>query len=288
MSDFRYRIERLFTRLWQEKPWEVVGAEEVAHQGSGFGDLVTDTEIHADKIIGDFLRPLILEWHETPELTIEGCDPVHRKRADDERARYRVFVDPLDGSLNFKTRRGALGLPFTAAVTVTQEPPGGQALGFWDIIAAGVLDLRSGDQWVAERSRGCTLNNKPVRTANVAIIDLKNTIIIGENYYPDNRERLAALFRGERGWLRNPGSAAYEMALVASGTAAAYVCGSQKNHELGAGYLLVKEAGGVALDFHGHELRGHPYEFNAQTPIILAATQELGDALAKRLRDLEK
>lgn len=131
-------------------------------------------------------------------------------------------------------------------------------------------------------------SSEPAHTAPVTVIDLKNTIIFGENYYPDNRELLARVFAGERGWLRNPGSAAYEMALVASGTAVAYICGSQKNHELGAGYLLVKEAGGVAIDFEGREYQGHLYDFNAQTSIILAASRELGDALAARFRNFQK
>jgi fructose-1,6-bisphosphatase/inositol monophosphatase family enzyme len=102
-------------------------------------------------------------------------------------------------------------------------------------------------------------------------------------YYPDNRQRLARAFAGEKGWLRSCGSAAYEMALVASGTAVAFVCGSQKQHELGAGYALVKGAGGVAVDWDGRDLGVRTYDFKTQTPVVLACNMAIADQILERL-----
>lgn len=69
------------------------------------------------------------------------------------------------------------------------------------------------------------------------------------------------------------------MALVASGQAVAFICDRQKMHELGAGYALVKGAGGVVVDFEGNDLGPKEYDFNKQMPVILAANKNIVDQL---------
>ncbi|HRH31779.1 MAG TPA: inositol monophosphatase family protein, partial [bacterium] len=100
---------------------------------------------------------------------------------------------------------------------------------------------------------------------------------------PENREKVFRAFSDVKGWLRSPGSAAYEMASVASGQAAAFICDRQKQHELGAGYALVKGAGGVAVDWDGQDLGSRVYDFKTQTPVILAANRQIADQLLELL-----
>jgi myo-inositol-1(or 4)-monophosphatase len=255
-------------------------ADEIVSAGTSFGDLENDTDIAADKALGQFFFDRILEQDDNlGGITIEGlCDESWNL------GNHWWCVDPLDGSLNFALRGNTLGLPYSACVTVLETA---SSATFGNVIAAGVIDLRSGDLWLTRRIAPdryvTTINDRPARTMQVSGLDLGSQIVIGEFYYPGNRERLARAFAGQKGWLRNPGSAAYEMALVSSGQACAFICETQKQHELGAAYALVRGAGGVVVDFNGNDLGSTPYVFNTQTPAILAANACIAEEILTRM-----
>lgn len=254
---------------------DLKNGEDVISEGSGFGSLVNDTEIKADKLIGERLVEIIKKHEEVSYITVEGQKEIVIR---DDNGIW-VTADPLDGSLNYALRGGGLGLPYSACVTVLKKRNNAV---FNDIIAAGVIDLRNGDIWISKKiisNYRTFFNQQFVNTTKEARLDIGKMIVIGEMYYPENRDLLCEIFSGQKGWLRNPGSAAYEMALVASGTAVAYICDRQKQHELGAAFALVKGAGGVAVDFDGVDLGAVPYLFNAQTPVLLAANWEIAKNL---------
>lgn len=250
----------------------------VIHEGAAFGDHTNDTEIEADRTLGMALAEHFGAHRCVREVTVEGDMGVRK-----DTGALLVFIDPLDGSLNYRNRRGSLGLPYSTALTIVRIPESRVGIRFCDIVAAGVVDLRSGDTWAAVKDGGTFLNGHAGTVANVQLLGLAQQIVIGEMYYPENRALMARIFVDQRGWLRNPGSAAYEMALVSSGTAVAYVCGSQKHHELGAGYLLVTEAGGAAVDFEGHDLADHEYQFSSQGSVILASNRTVADQIVSRI-----
>lgn len=246
--------------------------------GESFGDLANDTEIKADRELGELFRGYFKCYPDIGRITIEGLG-----NFDSGDGEFWATIDPIDGSLNYQTRGATLGLPFSTCITLLNCR---QEATFDAIVAAVVYDLRNGDLWCAGRTNNsieATINNESSHVANFDRLDLGRMIVIGEMYYPENRERLARAFSGTKGWLRNPGSAAYEMALVSSGQAVAYVCDRQKQHELGAAYLLVRGAGGVAVDFEGHDLGPRRYEFNAQTPVVLAANQMIAAQILELL-----
>jgi myo-inositol-1(or 4)-monophosphatase len=209
-------------------------------------------------------------------VTCEGRTPIDRGSGT-----LAVFIDPLDGSLDYKTGRGTFALPYSATVAVFDDAT---ELRFRDCVIAGTIDLRTGDLLLAERGAGCTLNGKTCRTNGATRVDLRTGITIAEFYYPGHRRLVVELFHGEAGYLRSIGSAAFEMALVAGGIADAFCCDQQKNHELGAGYRLVVEAGGAAVDHDGQDLGDRPYVFMRQTPVVLAATRALADELVSRIQ----
>ncbi len=250
------------------------GGREIG-SGAAFGSLTNDIELQADRVLGEYILERLGAIPDIGTVTVEGLGDRSVRPAG-----LWATVDPLDGSLNYKTRGRTLGLPYASCITVLAKKEGAT---FNDIIAAGVIDLRSGDAWLAEKQGDrhvTTVNNHPAVPVGAQALDLGKMIVIGEFYYPENREKLARAFSGMKGWLRNPGSAAYEMALVASGQAAAYVCDRQKQHELGAAYALVKGAGGSATDWDGRDLGERPYLFSAQTPVLLCAKPLANDVLA--------
>lgn len=249
--------------------------ERIIREGEGFGSSTQDTEIHADCVLGEYICAGLGRINAIGTVTVEGLGEKALRPAG-----LWATVDPLDGSLNYKTRGATIGLPYTSCITILDKKEGAT---FNDILVAGVVDLRSGDLWLAEKNNGhyaTTLNGKPALSNDAAAIDLGKMIVIGESYYPDNRDKLARIFAGTKGWLRNPGSAAYEMALVSSGQAAAYFCDRQKQHELGAAYALVKGAGGHAMDWTGRDLGELLYTFSAQTPVLLTGKSLADSALA--------
>ena len=254
-------------------------ARQTVNLGSGFGDPVNDTEINADRQIGDALIGF-LKRCAVSEIWAEGFSPVENPTYTNG---LRVFIDPLDGSLNFLRSKGNIALPYTSVISVTR--PVGSTLIFGNILASGVVDLRTNEVWYAEKGKGVAFSiyGQRVEANGRKVLDLGMGVVIGEFYYPENRRLLMDVFP-EKGWLRNCGSAAYEMMLVASGVADAYVCDRQKNHELGAGYLAVTEAGGAALDFDGNDLGLTVYDFNAQTPVVLGATKEIALEIVERIK----
>lgn len=249
---------------------------KVVRQGANFGDTANDTELAADRQLGRFLVKGLLTIGPIHNITVEGLGDYPSRGGT-----YHAYVDPLDGSLNYKMRGRGLGLPYTGCITAVG--PGSK---FADIAAAAICDYRSGDSWRASKDGGgyhTAMNGQPAKTLAETKLDLGSQIVIGEMYYPENRELMCKAFQGKKGWLRSPGSAAYEMALVASGTAAAFICDRQKQHELGAGYALVKGAGGVAVDFDGNDLGPRTYDFKTQTPVILAANRPIAETILSLL-----
>lgn len=280
---------RIWNVAYEARKWlaEMLGGEEIERAGTAFGALEDDTELRADRLLGErFLEAFSVLDFFADTISIEGMG----ERRPEHEAR-KLFgpgvglwycIDPLDGSLNYRMRRGTAGLPYASCVTVLQRR---QDATFGDIRCACIVDLRNGDWWGVAQGRETHLNHRPAHTlAQAMSLDLGSQIVIGEMYYPENREKLARAFVGKKGYLRSIGSAAYEMAMVANGTAVAFVCDRQKQHELGAGYALVKGAGGVAVDWDGKDLGPRAYDFKTQTPCVLAANAAIADAVLELLR----
>jgi len=255
-------------------------AVEIVKAGEGFGEVKNDIEIRADRTIGTTVLEFFRKDKTPQTVEIEGL-----KKFTQKNAKILRVVDPLDGSLNFLRRRGTHGLPFCTAIAEFK----GVKPYFRDYVAAGLIDLRNGDLWLAEKGNGCTLNGKPCRVSTLRTIDARQgPIIIADFYYPDTRRLLAKILSDFKGYLRNPGSSGYEMALVACGVADVYISSQQKNDSFAAGYSLVKEAGGVAVDFEGKDIADRLYEFEGQTPIIMAATQKLAEEILERVQKSQK
>jgi len=277
--DFRQMIaDSLF--IAKRRLRTIKDGEGVAAEGVIYGDLLNDVEIVADIELGKIFRKFYAGQACTGVLTVEG-------QRDEQigNGECWICIDPLDGSLNYARRGLTLGLPYTACITIFDRFLGAK---FCNIIAAGVIDLRNGDIWVSvlkpTGSFRSTLNGYVLQHDQDCTLDIGSNIVFGEMYYPENRELLFNLFHGQKGYLRNPGSAAYEMAMVASGNAVAYICDRQKCHELGAAYALVKGSGGVVVDIYGNPLDDVDFIFNSQQSVVLAINQAIADEIVAALK----
>jgi len=188
--------------------------------------------------------------------------------------RLTVAFDDIDGTDNYFRGRGLL--PHCTVVTIFDS-----ALPrFADACVAGIVEHNSGRLWLAQRGRGCTVDAAPARTSGRTGLDRR--CLVAVDHY-SSHGAIAQLDNWySAAWIKDFGSSALHLAGVSSGLFDAYAGSAQKAHELGAGYLLIREAGGCLLDWHGRVLDDRSYDFDATWPVVAAATP----ALAQSLLDL--
>lgn len=191
------------------------------------------------------------------------------------RGRYVVIVDPLDGSTN-----ALRGYPACSSAIAIAE---GEYLE--DIIAAGVINLVTGDLYYAEKGLGAHLNNlkmRPRSTSRVedAFIAFELNIRGQINGYVS---RIAELIEKAR-HVRLIGSDALEICFIASGASDAFV--DLRNFlrapDFAASAFILKEAGGVVADANG-KLLNCKLDPRARSTIIAACTMELLSDILTRL-----
>lgn len=186
--------------------------------------------------------------------------------------KYTVAFDDIDGTNNYARGNGVL--PYCTIVTIFDSPEPR----YDDAIVAGVINHPTGTIWHAVKGQGTFRDGHQVKTSGKKELDHKKTRILLDGYMgAEHIERLGEIYR--RGWVSDFCTSGVELSLLASGSTDARINPAQKAHELGAGYLLVKEAGGVVLGFDGKPLDDKPYDFNEKVPIVAAATPELAQAL---------
>ncbi len=156
------------------------------------------------------------------------------------------YVDPLDGTTNF-----VFGLPF-CAVSI--------ALANHDVPVLGVVhDPFREETFTAVRGGGAQINGSPI-SADSSIATLERSLLV--TGYPGNiakRPRMhlvnykQVIDRCNN--LRALGSAALELAYVASGRLTGFWEVSLRPWDVAAGMVLVEEAGGAVSDLAGQPLQ---------------------------------
>jgi len=153
---------------------------------------------------------------------------------------YCWYVDPLDGTTNF-----AHGFPMYN-ITMALEQSG-------ELIAGVIFDPEHNEMFTAERGSGAYLNNRRIRVSKVN--RLENTLVATgfpsrkrhENVNIHFYYQLAMLTHG----VRRAGSAALDLAYVASGRLDGFWEFGLNPWDMAAGILLITEAGGKCSDMKG-------------------------------------
>jgi myo-inositol-1(or 4)-monophosphatase len=200
----------------------------------GPGDFVTAADRRAEQILREALqkaRPgygLVLE----EQGVIEGPDKTHR-----------WHVDPLDGTINFMH-----GVPHFA-VSIGLEREG-------QIVAGVIYDPVKDEMFIAERGKGAYLNNRRLRVSGRR--DMPDAIVacgfphFGRPEHPRFLKEVAAVMSVTSG-IRRMGAAALDLAWVACGRLDLYWERHVKSWDMGAGLIMVREAGGFVSDADGGE-----------------------------------
>jgi len=160
-----------------------------------------------------------------------------------ESPEYRWIIDPLDGTTNFLHN-----VP-QYAVSIALERNGRLELGV-------IFNPVNQELFTAERGGGAFLNNRRIRVAGLR--NLEGALLgTGFPFRPEQDiDRYLSTFKALHGPLagiRRAGSAALDMAYVAAGRYDGYWEFNLHPWDIAAGVLLVREAGGMVIDFAGDD-----------------------------------
>lgn len=217
---------------------------ESVRSKSAARDLVTAADVASERCIVERLRA------EFPQFAIEAEEEVRDARVDD---RPRWFLDPLDGTVNFVSRLPAFSVSIALYETLASARP--------EPTIAIVHLPRLGETFTATRGGGAFENGAPMHVSQTE--HLGDALLATGFPYRRNELRSNNLDNWNRFFLevrglRRMGSAAMDLAYVASGRFDGFWELHLAPHDVAAGALLVREAGGRVTDFDGGEdwLRG--------------------------------
>ncbi len=201
----------------------------------GTVDLVTDADRASEALI---IARLQAAFPDHRILGEEGGERVEIDGAGD--VRYRWLVDPLDGTTNY-----AHGYPhFAVSIALERDHT---------VLLGVVYDPMRDELFVAERGNGATLNG---RSIHVSAIDqlIRSLLATGFSYNLAERAENAALwdaFLNITQGTRRDGSAALNLCYVAAGRLDGFWERPLQPWDLGAGGLMVLEAGGLVTTYDG-------------------------------------
>ena len=182
---------------------------------------------------------------------------------------YEWIIDPLDGTTNF-----LYGLP-QYSVSIALKHKGRLMVGV-------VYDPLRDETFAAARGDGATLNGRRIRVSDRT--SLQNALLgTGVPFRADQNldlylKSLKALVPDTAG-VRRMGSAALDLAYVASGRFDGFWELGLKEWDMAAGILLIQEAGGLIGDWDGNNT-------HLQSGNIVAGNPKVFKDMLKRLNPL--
>jgi myo-inositol-1(or 4)-monophosphatase len=239
-------------------------AQGVATEYKGDVDLVTVADRTVEKLIRDRLGEAF------PEHGIYGEEGT-RERLEGE---FRWYVDPLDGTTNFTHGFPqfcvSLGLEHRQVQRQVQRPAGIRPDQDGTLVAAVIYDPMRDELFTAERGRGARLNGKPMRVSRTPELAeaLVATGFPSRKRHDNPNIHFYQEFTLRSHGVRRAGSAALDLAYVASGRMDAFWEFKLNPWDTAAGILLVEEAGGRVTDFSGGHFRLDSREILASNGLI--------------------
>ncbi|OGQ22268.1 MAG: inositol monophosphatase [Deltaproteobacteria bacterium RIFCSPLOWO2_02_FULL_44_10] len=188
--------------------------------------------------------------HACEELIVNGLKkafPHHDILAEEGRgggssSEYRWIVDPLDGTVNYA--HGFLAFCVSIALEIRGE-----------LVVGVIYDPTRDECFTAIKGKGAYLNKKriqvsPVSKLRQALLATGFAYNIYEKEVMDNFNHFQNFIKTAQA-VRRPGSAALDLAWVASGRLDGFWEFFLKPWDMAAGVLIVREAGGTVTSFDG-------------------------------------
>ena len=225
----------------------------------GPGDYVSQADRKAEEIIYAELR------RARPGYSFPDGRSAARSQASD--GQHRWIVDPLDGTTNFLH-----GIPIFA-VSIALERQG-------QIVAGVIYNPAMDELYTAERGGGAFLNDRRLRVAGRT--KLADAVIgtgvphLGRGHHGNYLVELRNVM-GEVSGIRRMGAAALDLAYVAAGRLDGFWEAGLSPWDIGAGILMIREAGGFVTDLDGGQ-------DVVESGTIVAGNEAIHRALLKTLK----
>ena len=216
--------------------------EKLQVSKKGPHDFVTKTDRHVEKILIEELSNTKRNYSFITEET--GTI----KNKDKENV---WIIDPIDGTTNFLH-----GIPHFAICIAHQSKN--------EILSGLIFDPIKDEMFFAEKDKGAFLNNQRLRVSKKNSLD--------DCLFSSNHEGLK--FSNLN--MRCSGSAALDLAYVASGRLDGFFQNKINLWDVAAGALLIKEAGGIVNDLN---------ELPINNIDIRASSASINDLMAKSLKN---
>jgi len=221
-------------------------------------NLVTEADLASEALIMERIRSYY------PKHSILAEESGEAVVAGD--SAWKWIIDPLDGTTNYSH-----GYPCWC-VTLALEHDG-------EVVVGVTFDPTRDELFSAERGRGASLNNKPIRVSKTEELS-EALIVTGFPYdfkHRSNFERHLTEFLLHSRAVRRDGSAAIDMAYVACGRFDGFWEEGLNPWDMAAGLLLIEEAGGQVSRYDSSA-------FSIYSPPILATNGLIHSQMSGILR----
>ena len=242
-------------------------AQGVETEYKGDVDLVTVADRTVEKLIRTRLGEVF------PEHGVYGEEGT-RERMEGE---FRWYVDPLDGTTNF-----AHGFPqFCVSMGLEQRSAKLKPEQDGALVAAVIYDPMRDELYTAERGKGAWLNGKPIHVSRIPVLAeaLVSTGFPSRKRHESPNIHFYHEFTLRSHGVRRAGSAALDLAFVASGRLEAFWEFNLNPWDTAAGVLLVEEAGGRVTGFAGGAFQLDSREVLASNGLIHTELVDLFKAM---------
>ena len=201
-------------------------------------DFVTNSDVRAEKIIIEELKKA------RPNYSFISEENGTENNKD---INNTWIIDPIDGTINFLH-----GIPhFAISIALRSND---------EIVSGLVYDPIKDEMFFAEKDNGAFYNNQRIRVSNKNNID-ECLFAIGNNI----KNKIDFPYR-------KSGSAALDMAYVASGRYDGYFQNDLNIWDIAAGIILIKEAGGIINNIGLNDIEN--LKVIASSPNIMAKFEE--------------
>ncbi len=234
--------------------------EKLQVSRKGPGDFVTAADKRSEEVIFEELKKAKPDYSFMMEESgqVKGNDPDHV-----------WIIDPLDGTHNFMH-----GVPHWS-ISIALEQRG-------QVVAGLVYDCAKNEMFTAEKGGGAFIHgNKRLRVSGRNVLE---QCMIASGQPRANKQQRELFWREMEAvasvapMVRRMASAALDLSYVAAGRMDAYWERGVKSWDVAAGYLIVKEAGGITTSIDNEENPIHSGE-------IISGNQQIHADLRKLIKN---
>ena len=231
----------------------------------GPGDFVTNADLLTEKKLIEFIK----KARPDDGIISEECGKI----PEQNNSPYKWAIDPIDGTNNFLH-----AIPFFAVSLALLRND--------EIIAGVIYNPITNELYYAEKGQGAFLMTPTgdVRLRVSGRIQLERAMVSTNSYALKNLNGILERMVGEPFCFRCLGSTSLALAGVASGQLDAFFDCRCHIWDLAAGYILVKEAGGIIQTWNGET----DLKSILEKEWILATTLDLRDKILKFINPKEK